>query len=183
MMLMSLKCDPETTVDEDVVNDIDHVEHVDRVDGDPGSEDSDLEDSDYDKSDFTDFENDYEDEVSDVGVGVNVDSGNVEGSDEVRFDSDADSERSDSLHSPDGSDADGPHKKPQQRASSSTERRAPRPKLPIRINQGQAPTQPPPPVHIVRWMPTPTFPSSRESSVSQSSTPTAPAQKKSMNDP
>ncbi|KAK8689985.1 hypothetical protein V6N13_088691 [Hibiscus sabdariffa] len=93
------------------LEDVNSANSANRVDGDPGSEDSDLEDSDYDKSDFTDFENDYEDEVSDVGVGVNVDSGNVEGSDEVRFDSDADSERSDSLHSPDGSDADGPHKK------------------------------------------------------------------------
>ncbi|KAK8628407.1 hypothetical protein V6N13_064114 [Hibiscus sabdariffa] len=98
--------EPETTVDEDVVNDTDHVEHVDRVDGDFGSEDSD-----YGNSNFSDSENDYEDEVSDVGVGVNVDSGNVEGSDEVRFDSDPDSEHSDSLHSLDGSNSDCPHRK------------------------------------------------------------------------
>ncbi|KAK8696691.1 hypothetical protein V6N13_001823 [Hibiscus sabdariffa] len=77
----------------------------------------------------------------------------------------------------------GGNTRPQQQASSSTERIAPRPKLPVRTNRGQAPTQPPPPVHIVRWLPTPAFPSSPKSSVSQSSTPAAPAQKKSRNDP
>ncbi|KAK8490906.1 hypothetical protein V6N12_030010 [Hibiscus sabdariffa] len=140
--------EPETTVDEDVVNDTDHVEHVDRVDGDFGSEDSD-----YGNSNFSDSENDYEDEVSDVGVGVNVDSGNVEGSDEVRFDSDPDI------------------------------RQAPTPSQFHGQNQRNIPRQPPPPVHTFRWIPTPTFPSSQESSVSQSSTPVAPGQKKSRNDP
>ncbi|KAK9042334.1 hypothetical protein V6N11_017411 [Hibiscus sabdariffa] len=72
------------TIDEDIVNDTDHVEHVDRIDGDFGSKDSDSEDSDYDKFDFSDSKNDYENEVSDVGVSVNVDSGDVEGNDEVR---------------------------------------------------------------------------------------------------
>ncbi|KAK8564082.1 hypothetical protein V6N12_036213 [Hibiscus sabdariffa] len=160
---LEIEVEPEIDVEEDVVNDSDHVEHVDRVDGDSGSEDSG-----YDNSDFSDSKNDYEDEVSDVRVGVNVDSGNVEGRDEVR---------------------------PQQEASNSTQKRAPRPKLPVRQaptpsqfhGQNQSniprPNKPPPPVHIVRWMPTPTFPSSQESSVSQSSTPVALAQKKSRNDP
>ncbi|KAK8701722.1 hypothetical protein V6N13_020101 [Hibiscus sabdariffa] len=67
----SASVEPETTVDEDDVNDTDHVEHVDRVD----------------------------------------DSGNVEGIDEVRFDSDLDSEHSNSLHSLDRSDSDGRHRK------------------------------------------------------------------------
>ncbi|KAL4353294.1 hypothetical protein GQ457_06G016910 [Hibiscus cannabinus] len=76
----------------------------------------------------------------------------------------------------------GGNTRPQQRASNSTERISPRPKLPVRLNRGQAPTPsqfhgqdqsniprpklPPPPVHTVRWMPTPTFPSSQESIVS-----------------
>ncbi|KAK8510335.1 hypothetical protein V6N11_082388 [Hibiscus sabdariffa] len=117
--------------------------------------------------------------ISDVGVGVNVDSGKVEGSDEVRFDSDPERPV-------------GGNTRPQQRASKSPEKRAPRPKLPVKFNRGQAPTpsqfygqnqnnipRQPPPVHTFRRMPTPTFPSSQESYVSQSSTLVAPAQKKS----
>ncbi|KAK8665544.1 hypothetical protein V6N13_005710 [Hibiscus sabdariffa] len=103
---LEIEVEPEIDVEEDVVNDSDHVEHVDRVDGDSGSEDSG-----YDNSDFSDSKNDYEDEVSDVRVGVNVDSGNVEGRDEVRFDSNPNSEHFDSLHSLDGSDSYGPHRK------------------------------------------------------------------------
>ncbi|KAK8578529.1 hypothetical protein V6N13_100365 [Hibiscus sabdariffa] len=86
----------------------------------------------------------------------------------------------------------GGNTRPQQRASKSPEKRAPRPKLPVKFNRGQAPTpsqfygqnqnnipRQPPPVHTFRRMPTPTFPSSQESYVSQSSTLVAPAQKKS----
>ncbi|KAK8713003.1 hypothetical protein V6N13_148231 [Hibiscus sabdariffa] len=99
------------TIDEDIVNDTDHVEHVDRIDGDFGSKDSDSEDSDYDKFDFSDSKNDYENEVSDVGVSVNVDSGDVEGNDEVRFDSDLESGHFVLLNSLDGSTSDSPHRK------------------------------------------------------------------------
>ncbi|GMJ12330.1 hypothetical protein HRI_004902200 [Hibiscus trionum] len=90
-----------------------------RVDSNSDSEDIDyeVEKSTTYESGFSDSEDDLEDDIVSKGVGDNMTQEgshkpNVEGSDEVRVDSEPDSVNSESFHSLDESDSDGQHKKP-----------------------------------------------------------------------
>ncbi|KAK8572969.1 hypothetical protein V6N12_029009 [Hibiscus sabdariffa] len=130
----------EPSDDSNVGENVVEPETIDNVDKEPSAEEnigepsddgnvadsnSDLEDIDYEvskstsyESGFTDTENDLEDELDSKGMGDNVTreeshGPNRKGSDEVRVDSDPESGHSDSFHSLDESNSDGPHKKPQ----------------------------------------------------------------------
>ncbi|KAK8523553.1 hypothetical protein V6N12_048071 [Hibiscus sabdariffa] len=93
-------------------------------DGNVADSNSDSEDIDYEvskstsyESGFTDTENDLENESNSEGVGDNVTREeshrhNRKGNDEIIVDSDPESGHSDSFHSLDKADSDGPHKKP-----------------------------------------------------------------------
>ncbi|KAK8708042.1 hypothetical protein V6N13_059089 [Hibiscus sabdariffa] len=93
-------------------------------DGNVADSNSDSEDIDYEvskstsyESGFTDTENELDDKLDSKGVGDNVTREeshrhNRKGSDEVRVDSDPGNGHSDSFHSLEESDSDGPLKKP-----------------------------------------------------------------------
>ncbi|KAK9033474.1 hypothetical protein V6N11_018507 [Hibiscus sabdariffa] len=137
---------------------------------------SDSEDIDYEVSKstsyeygFTDSDNDLEDNVVSKGVGDNVTREeshrpNGKGNDEVRVDNDPESGHSDSSHSLDESGSNGSHKKPKYSKFNSTmdifnpifkESSVAQYGGQHQDNSPRA-SQPPPSIHIVRWMPTPT---------------------------
>ncbi|KAK9001083.1 hypothetical protein V6N11_082875 [Hibiscus sabdariffa] len=120
----------ENFVEPETYNNVDEEHSAEENIGEPSDDgnvvdsNSDSEDIDYEvskstsyESGFTDTENDLENESDSKGVDDNVtkeesNKPNRKGSDEVMVDSDPESGDSDSFHSLDEADSDGPYKKP-----------------------------------------------------------------------